>query len=277
TAESSAPGERHEHLADSIGEVAIRAWRGPDFIADPDVDVAGVGWILAKDWWPYQRPRFVTPPFAGFPSGHSAFSRAAATVLDRLTGSPFFPGGMGEFHAPQNEFLVFEDGPSVDLTLQYATYYDASDQTSLSRIWGGIHPPQDDLVSRHIGVEIAGDAIDHALALFAAPAACANGLDDDGDGLVDWPDDPACVSADSITESRSCQNGSDDDLDGSIDFDGGASWNGGVPLGPPDPKCAEAAYHEGPKWGSCGLGGEAAPLLALLAALRSRRRGRARH
>ena len=61
---------------------------------------------------------------------------------------------MGEFQAPKNEFLVFEDGPSVDVTLQWATYRDASDQTSLSRIWGGIHPPADDIPGRRIGAKI---------------------------------------------------------------------------------------------------------------------------
>ena len=35
---------------------------------------------------------FVTPPFAGYISGHSTFSRAAAEVLTLLTGDPFFPG-----------------------------------------------------------------------------------------------------------------------------------------------------------------------------------------
>jgi hypothetical protein len=154
----------------AIGEVAIKAWKGPPYINDPATDVAGVAWIRAKEWWPYQRPTFVTPPFAGFPSGHSAYSRAASELLTRITGSPYFPGGLGEFHAPQNEFLVFEEGPSVDVTLQYASYYDASDQTSLSRIWGGIHPPQDDLVSRHIGARIGADALDYARRLYHPPA-----------------------------------------------------------------------------------------------------------
>jgi hypothetical protein len=189
TAESSAPGGRHEHLAAYVGEIAIRTWRGPGFIANPATDVAGVGWIRAKEWWPYQRPSFVTPPFAGFPSGHSAYSRAAATVLDQLTGSPYFPNGLGEFHAPQNLYLVFEDGPSVDMTLQYASYYDASDQTSLSRIWGGIHPPQDDLVSRHIGAQIAADDVAHALTLFEGPP-----IDGDGDGVSDVVDNCPLVA-----------------------------------------------------------------------------------
>jgi len=141
-----------------VGKIKLYAWRGPEFISDPETEVAGVGWILAENWWPYQRPSFVTPPFAGYISGHSTYSRAAAEVLTTLTGDPFFPGGIGEFVARQNEFLVFEDGPSVDVTLQWATYRDASDQTSLSRIWGGIHPPADDIPGRHIGQQIGKDA-----------------------------------------------------------------------------------------------------------------------
>ena len=62
-------------------------------------------------------------------------------LLTALTGSEYFPGGMSEFEISANDFLVFERGPSVGMTLQWATYRDAADQTSLSRIWGGIHPP----------------------------------------------------------------------------------------------------------------------------------------
>ena len=149
-----------------IGKIKLMAWNGPDSIADPETDVAGVGWMLAENWWPYQRPSFVTPPFAGYVSGHSTFSRAAAEVMGLLTGDAFFPGGMGEFEAPKNEFLVFEDGPSVDLTLQWATYIDASEQCSLSRIWGGIHPPVDDIPGRLIGKEIGPDGFYFAKSYF---------------------------------------------------------------------------------------------------------------
>ena len=61
---------------------------------------------------------------------------------------------MSGFEITANEFLVFEEGPSVDMTLQWATYRDASDQCSLSRIWGGIHPPADDIPGRMIGEQI---------------------------------------------------------------------------------------------------------------------------
>ena len=159
-------GENGEH----IGKIKLRAWRGPSYIADPDADLAGVGWILAENWWPYQQPTFVTPPFAGYISGHSTFSRAAAEVLTLLTGDPFFPGGLGEFRAARNRFLAFEEGPSVDVVLQWATYRDAADQTSLSRIWGGIHPPADDIPGRAIGARIGVDAFALAEAYFGQPA-----------------------------------------------------------------------------------------------------------
>ncbi len=170
TLASVAPGERHEHLAGpgnaGVGKIAARAWRGPDYIADPMADTAGVGWILVEDWWPYQRPSFVTPPFAGYVSGHSTYSRAAAEVLTQLTGDSYFPGGLGEFQAPQDEFLVFENGPSTDVALQWAQYYDAADECSLSRIYGGIHPPADDIPGRFMGAVMGPDAVAKALVFF---------------------------------------------------------------------------------------------------------------
>ncbi|MGB9346721.1 MAG: vanadium-dependent haloperoxidase [Ilumatobacteraceae bacterium] len=151
TAESSAPGERHEELADHVGEIAVHAWRGaPD---DPETQTSGVGWIRAVDWVPYQRPTFVTPSFAGYVSGHSTFSRAAAEVLTGLTGTPYFPGGIANWTVEQGE-LLHEEGPTDDLDLQWATYFDASDQAGISRLYGGIHIPQDDVEGRVIGSQV---------------------------------------------------------------------------------------------------------------------------
>jgi hypothetical protein len=71
---------------------------------------------------------FVTPPFSSYISGQSTYSRTAAELLTLFAGSPYFPGGKSEFAAPKNEFLEFEEGPSVDVTLEWAKYVDASDQ-----------------------------------------------------------------------------------------------------------------------------------------------------
>lgn len=149
-------------MSGDIGQVKIRTWKGPSYIPNPVNTYAGVDWILAKNWWPYQRPSFVTPPFPGYISGHSTYSRTAAEVMTALTGTEFFPGGMGEFYAAQNQYLVFEEGPSTDITLQWATYQDAADQCSLSRIWGGIHAPYDDIPGRKIGMEMGPQAFHFA-------------------------------------------------------------------------------------------------------------------
>ena len=73
---------------------------------------------------------------------------------------------MSEFEIVANDFLVFEAGPSVDMTLQWATYRDAADQCSLSRIWGGIHPPADDIPGRLIGEQVGQDAFGLAKSYF---------------------------------------------------------------------------------------------------------------
>ena len=73
---------------------------------------------------------------------------------------------MGEYTAKKNKFLVFEDGPTIDIKIQWATYRDASNQCSLSRIWGGIHPPVDDLPGRIIGEKIGINAFSYGKSFF---------------------------------------------------------------------------------------------------------------
>lgn len=138
-------------------------------------------------WTPYQAPTFVTPPFAGYVSGHSTFSRAAAEVLTRFTGDEYFPGGLGEFFAEANDFLDFENGPSEDVTLQWATYKDAADQSALSRIWGGIHPPIDDIPGRIIGIEVGNNAFDAADVLFGPAVSTTNILNGEHVNITVFP------------------------------------------------------------------------------------------
>lgn len=180
TAATTAPGGRHAALAGHEGQIAVRAWLGSP--ANIQTQVGGVGWILAASWMPYQLSTFVTPAFPGYPSGHSSFSRAGAEVLAKLTGSPFFPGGLGTFVAPQNQFLKFESGPSATVTLQWATYYDAADQAGISRRMGGIHPFYDDYPSRIAGSQIGLTAWAKAKAQFGASAVAVPALGESRSG-----------------------------------------------------------------------------------------------
>jgi len=118
---------------------------------------------------PYQLPTFVTPSFPGYVSGHSTFSRASAEVLTGFTGSEWFPGGLSEWTTKAGTLKV-EAGPSRDVTLRWATYYDAADQAGISRLYGGIHIPADDLTGRRIGSECGKGAWARAQLYYAGQA-----------------------------------------------------------------------------------------------------------
>ncbi|MCX5737210.1 MAG: hypothetical protein NTZ61_01695 [Proteobacteria bacterium] len=112
---------------------------------------------------------------------------------------------------------------------------------------------------------------------------CSNGIDDDGDGLIDFDGgasanggvslglpDPGCYDGSLISaETRPCQDAIDNDGDGQIDFDGGASVNHGVPLAAPDPECTQP-WRNTERPTICGLGVELIFAMPLLAALRRR-------
>ena len=147
TTATAQTGGRHQGLP--VNTVVIFTWPGQP--ADPVNQYSGVKWIKAADWLPYQKKTFVTPAFPGYISGHSTFSRSAAEVMTAITGSPYFPGGIGTYTAPANTSLTFEKGPSQAVQLQWGTYYDAADQAGLSRLWGGIHVSVDDLTGRSTG------------------------------------------------------------------------------------------------------------------------------
>ncbi len=47
---------------------------------------------------------------------------------------------------------------------------------------------------------------------------CSDGVDNDGDGLIDYPNDPGCSSAEDNSEANQCSDGVDNDGDGKVDY-----------------------------------------------------------
>ncbi len=156
------------------------------------------------------------------------------------------------------------------------------------------------------GDQTSGDGCSATCAIEGATPACSNGLDDDGDGAIDYPFDAGCTSASDASErqsSRVCDDGIDNDGDYRVDFataagaqddpgctnaastlenpqcsngidddnDGKVDFDGGG-FGLVDPQCTTASKNK-EKASSCGLGFEIALALAAIFALVARRRG----
>lgn len=149
-------------------DVQVQAWGGPN---------KGTRHILGQKWSPYQTITFVTPPFPEYVSGHSTFSRAAAEVLTRFTGSSTFydghtqtlqdvnsdgePDMFGEHIARAGSFFI-EDGPVADVVLQWGSFLEAADEAGKSRLYGGIHIQDGDLRGRELGRKIGERAFERA-------------------------------------------------------------------------------------------------------------------
>lgn len=87
--------------------------------------------------------------------------------------------------------------------------------------------------------------------LLGACFACSNGLDDDGDGLTDFPHDPDCFNTVDTDEApnEACSNGLDDDGDGLVDFPNDPGCTGAYDLDEADPAtaplCADGIDNDG--------------------------------
>jgi hypothetical protein len=153
--------------------------------------------------------------------------------------------------------------------------------------WGQVTPPPS--VDGTAGAASAvATGWDHTLAIRVP--ACSDGIDNDGDGLIDYVvaggGDPGCASSTSPGENPQCQDGLNNDNQPGIDFDGGASLDldqdgfidaqfhsATPPVGAADPQCVGKPWKYREAASSCGLGCELVLLTPLLSAFARRRRG----
>jgi hypothetical protein len=101
-----------------------------------------------------------------------------------------------------------------------------------------------DRVSHHISIDWFSFAGFLRLSEMFSTQGCSDGIDNDGDLLVDYPDDPGCFSEEDLSEEFTCSDGIDNDGDGMIDFgnDPGC-WGAADEI--EDPMCDDGIDNDG--------------------------------
>ena len=100
----------------------------------------------------------MTRPSPGCTSGTAPSAAPPPRCWPTSPARPTSPAGSASSWPRPTPTLTFEKGPSVDVHLQWATYFDAADQAGQSRIYGGIHILPDDFGGRSSGSAISGVA-----------------------------------------------------------------------------------------------------------------------
>jgi PAP2 superfamily len=95
-----------------------------------------------KNWQPYIQ----TPPFPEFTSGHSVISNAAAAVLTALFGDNY-------------KFTDKTEIPFGNDTRRFNSFYEAAYESSMSRVYGGIHYAETARISIVQGKEVGAHVL----------------------------------------------------------------------------------------------------------------------
>ncbi len=147
--------------------MSVKAWGGP---GRPTESIQGEKWI------PYNPGSNLTPTFPGFVSGHSTFSRSAATVLQLFTGSDIF--GFSTV-VPANFGRVESGIPLVPTMIKFATFDEAANQAGISRLYAGIHFSDDNVLGQTLGQLVGRVAFDKAQSYFSGISSAQSGGSND--------------------------------------------------------------------------------------------------
>ena len=122
----------------------IKSWQGPGL---------GYAEVKGEKWMPYQALNVVTPAFPEYPSGHSTFTAAGATLLSMFNGGDTFAASVKILKGSSK----IEPGitPATDQVLSWPTFSDASNEAGMSRRYGGIHFYSGDVHGRGVGRQVA--------------------------------------------------------------------------------------------------------------------------
>lgn len=102
--------------------------------------------IINRRTDPKWEPFIQTPPFPEFTSGHAVVSNAASSVLTGLLGDHF-------------EFTDNTEIPFGNKTRTFKSFLEASAESSMSRVYGGIHYPETARISALQGKAIGANVL----------------------------------------------------------------------------------------------------------------------
>jgi membrane-associated phospholipid phosphatase len=98
-----------------------------------------------ESFWP-------DPPFPAFPSGHAIQAAAAATVLTDLYGDNFSFTDSAHVGRPRDEIR------KADFKARhFNSFWQTAEETAMSRLYGGIHTPQDNAMGLEKGKMIGNN------------------------------------------------------------------------------------------------------------------------
>jgi formylglycine-generating enzyme required for sulfatase activity len=262
----------------------------------------GATWAIASEdeWYKaaYHRNDGVTGSYWNYPTGtngvvsnqlvdpdpgNNATFGSGATI-----GAPYFRTEVGAHENSESPYGTFDQGGNVMEFTEAVPEPDIRRIRGGSWFWGPILAKWDFDDVMHSSDQF--NDLGFRVVRLLPDAACSDGLDNDGDGLVDL-DDPGCADGNDLDErspALACDDGADNDGDGRVDLDDpGCPAPGSTPENPPcddgidndgdgfvdfaDPHCTLARPHrEAP--GGCGLGAGLALVIPLLGAAAKRRR-----
>mmetsp|Transcript_12252 Transcript_12252/g.21228 ORF Transcript_12252/g.21228 Transcript_12252/m.21228 type:complete len:319 (+) Transcript_12252:1158-2114(+) len=141
-----------------------------------------------KDHWrPYQLRRNIVPPFPDVPSGHSAFSTSASVVLRNLLGTNL----LDFYTKPFISRFDLEDGFDGDssngneeVVLNWKTFSQAADAAGYSRLLGGIHFMQGNVLGLIMGSRVGHSTLKYLRTIFGEDDIGADPVDDVFNHLV---------------------------------------------------------------------------------------------
>ncbi len=111
----------HTSVALTLHDAFISCWQ-EKYASDRIRPEAAINKMIDPSW----RPLLQTPPFPEYTSGHSVVSSSVSTVLTHLLGDNF-----GFIDTSEVYFGIPER--------QFRSFYQASDEAAISRLYGGIH------------------------------------------------------------------------------------------------------------------------------------------